>query len=172
MRAGRRALLALAALAPARAAAQDAFPPVAEAAGRRLVLNGTGARRYLGFEVYRAALYLEARSADPDAILASAGARLVEVRYRHAVGLDGVGAAWEESFARACGCPMPEAFRRWLRPITAGDTERYLFSGPDAYLSASGGAEARIPGASRTLLSAWIAPAVAPEGLRRGLLGA
>lgn len=172
MRTGRRALVALAVLAPARAAAQDGFPPVAEVAGRRLVLNGTGSRRYLGFEVYRAALYLEARSTDADAILASPGAKLVDVRYRHAVGVDGVSAAWEDSFARACRCPVPEAFRHWLRPIAAGDAERYLFIGPDAYLWASGGAEARIPGASRTLLSAWLAPGVAPDGLRRGLLGA
>jgi hypothetical protein len=134
---GRRALPALLLLglapAPAAAAAQD-FPPAAEAAGRRLLLNGVGTRRYLGFEVYRAALYLERPSGDAAAVLASPEVKLIRVRYARDVGLDAVSAAWEGAFAAACGgggCPVPEPLRRWLRPIAAGDEEAYLFL-PDA----------------------------------------
>ncbi len=111
--------------APAAVAAQD-FPPVAEAAGRRLVLNGVGARRYLGIEVYRAALYLERRSGDAAAILASPEVKLIRVRYARDVGLDAVAAAWEEAFAAACGgggCAVPEPRRRGRSTNPAGSEE-------------------------------------------------
>ena len=175
---GRRAVPALLlglASAPAIAAARD-FPPVAEAAGRRLLLNGVGARRYLGFEVYRAALYLERPSGDAAAILASPEVKLIRVRYARDVGLDAVAAAWEEAFAAACaggGCPVPEPLRRWLRPVAAGDEESYLFLPDAAELSARGAAPARVPGAaaSRTLLATWIGVRPPTAALKRGLLG-
>ncbi len=175
---GRRvaSALLLLGLAPVPAATAQDFPPVAEAAGRRLVLNGVGARRYLGFEVYRAALYLERPSADAAAILASPGLKLIRVRYARDVGLDAVAAAWEEAFAAACGggaCPVPEPLRRWLRPVAAGDEETYLFLPDAAELSANGAAPVRVPGAaaSRTLLATWIGPRPPTAALKRGLLG-
>ncbi len=161
--------------APAAVAAQD-FPPVAEAAGRRLVLNGVGARRYLGIEVYRAALYLERRSGDAAAILASPEVKLIRVRYARDVGLDAVAAAWEEAFAAACGgggCAVPEPLRRWFRPIAAGDEETYSFLPDAAELSANSAAPARVPGAaaSRALLATWIGAHPPTAALKRGLLG-
>ena len=174
----RRAILALVPLglacAPVGTAAQD-FPRVAEAAARRLLLNGVGARRYLGFEVYRAALYLERPSGDAAAILASAGVKLIRVRYARDVGLDSVTAAWEEAFAAACGggCPVPEPLRRWFRPIAAGDEETYSFLPDAAELSANSAAPARVPGAaaSRALLATWIGAHPPTAALKRGLLG-
>jgi hypothetical protein len=104
----RRGLLLLAA-APA-AAADAEFPAALEpgAGMPRLVLNGTGARLWspLRIEVYRAALYLEAPSCDAAAILASSRPRLIEARYRRAVPLEGVVAAWEEVLS-AHRCPGP-----------------------------------------------------------------
>ena len=174
----RRAIPALVPLglacAPVGAAAQD-FPRVAEAASRRLLLNVVGARRYLGFEVYRAALYLERPSGDAAAILASAGVKLIRVRYARDVGLDAVTAAWEEAFAAACGggCPVPEPLRRWLRPIAAGDEETYLFLPDAAELSAKGATPACVPGAaaSRMLLATWIGAHPPTAALKRALLG-
>jgi hypothetical protein len=174
----RRAIPALVPLglacAPVGAAAQD-FPRVAEAASRRLLLNVVGARRYLGFEVYRAALYLERPSGDAAAILASAGVKLIRVRYARDVGLDSVTAAWEEAFAAACGggCPVPEPLRRWLRPIAAGDEVTYSFLPDAAELSANSAAPARVPGAaaSRALLATWIGAHPPTAALKRGLLG-
>lgn len=182
MTTSRRALLTTASLAATLAAAPavapaaaEEFPAVLEAAGRRLVLNGTGARTWspLGIEVYRAALYLEAPATDAAAILAAAGPRLIVVRYRRAVPLDGVLAAWEESFAQGCACAMPEAFRAWLRPIAAGAEERYLFLPAATELTGPGRPPAVVPGATagRILLGAWIGPAAPTPALRRGLLG-
>lgn len=134
----RRGLLGLIAAAPA--AAQGEFPARMEAAGRGLVLNGTGSRLYSVFavEVYRAALYLEAPSRDATAILASQGPKLILARYRRDVPLRGVLAAWEASFEAICGCPLPDAFRDWLAPLPAGAEERYLFLPDAVQLEATG----------------------------------
>lgn len=150
--------------------AQDDFPAAVEVAGRRLVLNGTGSRLYsvLRIEVYRAALYLEDPARSAEAILSSPSPKLIEVRYRRDVPLEGVVAAWEESLG-----PLPAAFRLWLRPIAAGDAERWLFLGGEARLEGPGRPPARLaePGFARRLLLAWIGPAAPTEALRRGLLG-
>jgi hypothetical protein len=168
----RRGLLALAVLAtPARAEA--GFPATVTAEGRSLVLNGIGARRYLAVEVYRAALYLARPMQDAAAILAADGPKLLHLRYRRDVPLGAVAQAWDASFTATCGCPTPPALRAWLRPIRAGDEERYLILPDAAVLRANGDAPARIDGAeaARTLLATFIGPAAPTEALRRGLLG-
>lgn len=174
----RRAMLLglLAAAGTTRAGAQavDPFPPTVEAAGRSLVRNGTGTRLYLGIEIYRAALYLERRSGDTEAILAAPGVKLIHVRYRRDVPIAGVALAWEQSYETTCACPLPDAMRHWLRPIRPGDEERYLFLPDRAALTANGGPPTRLDGAgtARTLLAAWIGPGAPTGALRRGLLGA
>lgn len=65
-------LAAVLALAPPRAAAQDAPPPLpaeASVADTKLVLNGSAVRTVWGFEVYRIGLFLAAVNRDADAIL-------------------------------------------------------------------------------------------------------
>lgn len=160
----RRELLLLA------AAGEGEFPLAVEVAGARLVLNGTASRLWsiLRIEVYRAALYLPARSADAAAILAAAAPRLVEARYRQAVALDSVVAAWQA----AAGPDLPTGFRDWLRPIAAGDVERQLFLHDGVVLDGTGRPPRRVAGPdfARHLLAAWIGPE-ADATLRRGLLG-
>ena len=170
----RRRGLLLAALAspctPGAARAHDGFPATVEVAGMRLVLNGTGSRLYsvLRIEVYRAALYLTAPARTAEAILASSTPKLIEARFRRDVPLEGVAAAWEDSLGA-----LPAAFRAWLRPIAAGDVERWLFLDGEARLEGPGRPPARLADAAfaRRLLAAWIGPAAPTEALRRGLLG-
>ncbi|WP_376098644.1 chalcone isomerase family protein [Roseomonas sp. CCTCC AB2023176] len=146
------------------------FPPALDAAGTRLVLNGTARRTWsiLRIEVYRAALYLPAPSNDAAVILGTSAPRLVEARYRRDVPLDSVVAAWEAT----AGAPLPAAFRAWLRPIAAGDVERQFFRGDGVVLSGPGRPEAFQPGMAfaRRLLATWIGMEADPD-VRRGLLG-
>jgi hypothetical protein len=152
------------------ALADGEFPTGMEVAGLRLVLNGTAIRTWswLRIEVYRAALYLASRSSDAGAILASTAPRLIEARYRRAVPLDSVVAAWEAT----AGSPLPAAFHAWLRPIAAGDVERQLFLADGVTLEGTGRPLQRVPGAAfaRRLLATWVGPD-ADTDLRRGLLG-
>ena len=168
----RRIVLTALPATPALAQASE-FPPTVTAAGQALVLNGLGSRRYLGFEVYRAGLYLGSRSSDAAAILAAPGAKLVLLRYRRDVPLDAVQKAWDAAFADACRCPPPEPLRAWMRPVMAGDTERYLILPDAADLAANALPPVRVPGAqaARILLSTFIGSAAPTAALRRGLLG-
>lgn len=168
----RGALAALAALpvaAPARA--QDAAP-VVEAAGRRLVLNGTGLRRYFGLRVYAAALYLEAPSHDAAAILASPAPKLLRLRYLRDLSRGQLEDGWEEGFRDYCGCPMPDAFRARLRDVAEGEQETYLFLPDHAEVFYGAEPPARVAGEmGRRMLSSFIGPDALSSGLRRGLLG-
>ena len=171
MLSARRAMMA--GLVALPASAEPEFPDGVVDAGRALVLNGLGSRRYLGVEVYRAALYLEARSSDAGAILASPQPKLLLLRYRRDVPLEAVAQAWDAAFNDACRCPAPEPLRAWLRPIGAGDAERYLILADAAEVTANAAPPVRIPGAlaARTLLATFIGPGAPTAALRRGLLG-
>lgn len=168
----RRALL-LTPLVAKRARAAE-FAPTLDFAGHRLVRNGTATRTWsaLRIPVYDAALYLERSLQDAAAIQADPGAKLVLARYRRAVALPDVRAAWEATFTRLCACPLPAAFHAWLRALAPGDTETQFFLPDRCVASGPGRPDATLdPVTARTLLAAWIGPAVPPETLRRGLLG-
>lgn len=182
----RRALLAAAAAAvaggvlPAAARAQDpAFPDfpreVAGPGGRRLALNGVGARRFFGFEVYRAALYLPAVPArDAAAVLALPGPKVLRVLYTRDAPERSIVSGWEESFARGeCRCAMPAALRARLRAVRAGEVETYVFFPGHAEVAYGDERPTRVEGAdaARRMLLAFIGPEAQSEGLRRGLLG-
>jgi hypothetical protein len=82
---GRRDLLAGGALPAVLPAVAETFPQAESWAGVALRRNGTGTRRYLGVEVYRAALYLPAPLRDAAAILADPLPKLILLRYARAV---------------------------------------------------------------------------------------
>ncbi|MES2710562.1 MAG: chalcone isomerase family protein [Pseudomonadota bacterium] len=160
-------------LAPCVAQAQGDFPGTVTLDGRELRRQGEATARYLLFPIYRVALYLAAPSRDAEAILASAEPRLIRCRYLRDLPLDQVTTAWEASFATLCGCPLPAAFRAWLRPVRDGEEEAMAFRARTAELTGPGRPAARIedPVAARTLLAAWIGPGAPNAALRRGLLG-
>jgi hypothetical protein len=152
------------------ALAEDQFPSVIEAGGQRLVRNGTATRLYswLRIEVYRAALYLPARSSDSASILAARTPRLVAARYSRTVSRDDAARAW----AGALETPLPAPFLDWLRAVAPGGVERQLFLADAVLLEGPGRPPQRVPGAAfaRSLLATWIGPQ-ANVALRRGLLG-
>ena len=135
--------------------------PVAAAAQPSLVLQGTASRRYLGFRVYEAQLFLPhrvataAEAADPCEI---------RVRYLRAVGLADIRRAWATSLD-----PLQPAFDAWLRPIADGDEERYGFIPQGARLEGPGRPPLRLPAgaAAAALRDAWLG-AQAPAALLRG----
>lgn len=173
MRLARRLVLPTLLLTPAIAMAQGGFPERITLDGRELHRQGEATVRYLLFPVYRVALYLAAPTPDAQAILATSELRLIRCRYLRDLPLEQVTAAWEESFAILCGCPLPTAFRAWLRPVRSGEEEAMLFRARTADLSGPGRPPARIddPLAAQTLLPAWIGPRAPNAALRRGLLG-
>ncbi|HEU4402139.1 MAG TPA: chalcone isomerase family protein, partial [Candidatus Polarisedimenticolia bacterium] len=76
--------------------------------GRTLVLNGLGLREatFLKVDVYVAGLYLEKKSADPDAILASDQAKRLVMHFVRKVGREDLVKAWQEGFEKNAGQGM------------------------------------------------------------------
>lgn len=151
----RRALLLL----PLAARAQDGFPPTA---GGGLALHGVAARRYLGFRVYEAALYLAAPAARPEQVSDPA---LILVRYLRRVALADVRRAWLPSL----GEPLDPGFDAWLRGLSPGDEEHYGFTREGARLQGPGRAPLHLPPGRLTALlrASWLGPE-APAALRTG----
>ena len=165
-------LAGLAAPAPARAQDTAGAPAEIDVAGRHLVLNGTGVRRFLGFEVLRGWLYLERRSTDHAAILASPGTKLLRLRYSVSVPRSRLVSGWEDGFRDGCGCEMPPEFRARLRDLPAGQVEDWLFLPDHAEISYLGEPPVRVTARQgMAMLASFIGPDSASEGLRRGLLG-
>jgi hypothetical protein len=174
--------LLLGAPPPTAAAERDGviFPDRVEAAGRTLVLNGTGTRTYslLRIKVYVAALYLEAPSRDAAAILASPGPKLIRMRYLQPVDRDDAAKAWRHYLEANCTgpCRLPgdavARFTALLDPVAKGDTQAFLFADGGVELTANGRARGRIddPAFARLLLATWIGEAPTSEAVRRGLL--
>ena len=163
----RRAALALLVAAPA--AAQE---PSAEAAGRRLVLNGSGVRRFVGFPVFRGWLYLAARESDAARIIASPDPKLLRLRYLRDVPRDRLVSTWEEAFATHCRCGVPPDFRARFRDLREGEVETWVFTAAGAEVRYGAEAPARVPSADAPrLLAYFIGPDAPSEGLRSGLLG-
>lgn len=170
----RRALAALplAAFALPRPARAQEAPPEVTVAGRRLLLNGTGVRRFLAIEVFRGWLYLEQRSTDAAAILAAPGAKLLRLRYAVPVPRSRLVDGWEDGFRDGCACEMPAAFRARLRDLPSGQVEDWLFLPDRTEIAYAGEAPVAVtPRQGTMMLASFIGPDAASAGLRRGLLG-
>ena len=163
--------LPLAAL-PLRAGAQQGPPPSLQAAGRRLVLNGTGRRRVFLFEAFRAALYLETPSHDAESILASRQVKLLILRYSRDIPRDRLVSGWEDGFRERCACAMPDDFRARLRDLREGEEETWLFLSDHVEIAYAGERPVRMnnPLGAR-MLSAFIGPKAQSSALSQGLLG-
>lgn len=164
--------LPLLALLPARPALAQEAPAELQVAGRRLVLNGTGVRRFLLIEVFRGWLYLERRSTDAAAIIASNGTKLLRLRYAVPVPKDRLVGGWEEGFRDGCNCEMPPAFRARLRDLPVGQVEDWLFLPDRTEIAYAGEAPATVTAQNGAMmLASFIGPNAESAGLRRGLLG-
>ena len=102
-------LIALGALSTAHAAELDevSFPDQATVGGKAVVLNGMGLRTatMLKVKVYVIGLYLENRSNDPQAIIASSGNKRIVMQFIRDVSADKLRGGWTAAFQdNAKGC--------------------------------------------------------------------
>lgn len=143
-----------------------------EVAGRRLVLNGSGVRRFVTIPVFRGWLYLEARESDAARIIASPAPKMLRLRYLRDVSRDRLVSTWEDAFATYCRCAVPPDFRARFRDLREGEVETWVFTAAGAEVRYGDEALARVPPADAPrLLAYFIGPDAPSEGLRRGLLG-
>lgn len=157
------------------------MPPVKQAAGLPLRLNGIGMRTYSVFaiHIYVAGLYLEHPTSDADAILRSDDAKLLDIHFVHDVNVEQARDAWVQGFAENCRPPCHlngldvlhflssvPAFRR-------GDESTLLFIGRTVQIAVNGRTLGTISDAdfSRAILATFIGPSPPSEPFKHGLLG-
>lgn len=162
----------------------DEFPAAVDLPdGKRLVLNGSGLRKYgmVGLKVYYGALYLEGREHRPEVILDSPGHKAVVMRILRGVNRDVSRDNIRENIERNCRppCAIPQDSLRELLRITphtiAGESQTIIF-GPEGRITIYRQdqkigeiVDARF---ARILLSTWIGGAPVSEELKQGMLGA
>ncbi len=136
------ALMAALAMAPAARAVTLAGVDIPDATtidGKNLVLNGAGIRTltFLKVKIYVAALYLPKKSADAQAILASAGPKVLILRHIHSGSKDQVQDRYKEGLKVNCGdeqgtgCPaeLRADYQKLFdaaKPVAEGDTTMYI----------------------------------------------
>jgi len=158
-----------------------AFPDRITVEGKALELNGLGLRKaYVVAKVYVAALYLESKSGDVAAILASEGLKRIELRFVRGVGRDDIVKAWNEGFEKNAAGRLDalrerlETLNRVMPELREKDVLAFT-SVPERGLivELNGKAAVTIPGAdfASVLFSIWLGPNPPNTALREGLLG-
>jgi hypothetical protein len=74
---------------------------------QKLVLNGLGLRKKAIFKVYVGALYLPAKSSDPDAVIALEAPKRMEMHFLRDVDAAAIASAWKEGFANNSAAKLP-----------------------------------------------------------------
>jgi hypothetical protein len=166
---------------PTAYAADPVFPDSVDVEGIKLSRNGTGTRKATVFKVrvYSAALYLEKKSQDGDAILKSPELKQMDLWFLRDVGKDSIVEAWQESFQRACE-PQCDGFKENLENLKAamtdlkeGDRQTYQFNakGVTYYWNGKKILSIGDTAFARTLLATWLGKHPPTAALKEGLLG-
>lgn len=146
----------------------------------KLVLNGMGLRKKAIFKVYVGALYLMAKSSDPQAILAADAPRRMVMRFLRDVGKDRLVEAWKEGFAANVPSPTGslsrdmERFLGFWEEVREGQEVVMTYIPGQGTTVAFGGKEVgTIEGKAfaDALLAVWLGPKPPSADLKAGLLG-
>jgi len=173
--------IALALLLAAKVAGVS-LPDTVTVDGKPLVLNGMGVREATVFkvDVYVAGLYLEQRSTDRTAIVASNQAKLLVLRFVHDVDRGDIVKAWNEGFKNNATVPLAQIqpgidqLNGWMpAKLRSGDRLAFAFiPGKGVEVRVNDVVAGTVPGDdfSRSLLAIWLGPKPANAKLQHGLL--
>jgi len=164
--------------------AGQTVPDTAEVAGKQLILNGAGKRVKIVFDVYVAALYTTAKTADADAVITSTAPRRVELRMLRTVSATTMYEALAEGIEANIG---KDGMKKYATQIAAlskifdeaksaskGDIiEIDFIPGQGTILTIRGKTYPTIEGDdfASAMLSIWLGTKPAQESLKKKLLG-
>ena len=158
------------------------LPETISVADKQLQLNGIGLREatILNINVYVAGLYLEQRSSDASAIVASESIKQVRLALLRDIPRADLTEQLGSSFRRAAGSdyerlkPSFELMATWIPELHQGDTFSVTYR-PQAGLEISHGTRllGRIAGAdfARVVFAIWLGDQPPNPGLKSGMLG-
>jgi hypothetical protein len=156
------------------------MPSTAQVGGKTLVLNGVGLRAESIVRVYAAALYLETKSTDADAIIRSNAPKRVVMRFIRSVSRDQLVDAFTESFAKnSLADPdrvQPDIARLLasLEPVNAQDEMTFTFvPGVGTTVATNGRVKLSVSNDAfaSALFSVWLGPHPPTADVKNGMLG-
>ena len=156
------------------------LPDTATVGGKSMVLNGLGVRTEFMVKVYVAGLYLEQKSADPDAIVKTDAPKRIVMHFLHDASKKQMTDAFSESFqdnspqAGATSKAEIDKFLGALEPLKVGDEMVFTYLPASGTTVAINGADkVTIPGQafSQVLFSVWFGPKPPTASLKKGMLG-
>lgn len=156
-------------------------PDRATAGGQSLVLNGAGVRKKLFIKVYTGALYLPAKQASPERIIAADTPRQLVMHFTFDVEKDKIAEAWQEGLAANTPNTTPavkQAFSTlssWMQDMKKGQriTLTYV-PGAGTTVDVNGSTKGVLPdkAVADAILATWIGPKPGPgEDFKKALLG-
>jgi len=173
-------------LANARALeiAGQTVPDSAEVAGKQLVLNGAGKRVKIVFDVYVAALYTAAKTADADAVINAFAPRRIELRMLRSVGASTMYESFAEGMEANIGKDGLKKFAAQIASLSKifdeaksaakGDVIQIDFvPAQGTLLTIRGKSYPAIEGDdfASAMLSIWLGKSPAQDSLKKKLLG-
>jgi len=172
--------LGLSAAAGAADLAGVSVPDTAQVAGTNLVLNGVGLRKKFFVKIYVGGLYLPQKSADADAVVASATPDRVLMHMIYAVGKSDFADAWHDDF-KANNPDKYDALHDQIEQFIAwfGDSKKDdvitmdWVPGQGTQISWNGSFRGNIPGEDfhKALLRVFLGPNPPTSDLKDGMLG-
>jgi hypothetical protein len=174
------ALLAFSAMAGELAGVS--MPDELDLDGKKLVLNGLGLREasMLKVDVYVAGLYLEQKSSDADAVIASEQYKSIQMVFVRKVKKKSIIKAWDEGFEKNGGADAEALAERvatlnsYMTDFAKGDTMGFTYR-PNlgVFVQVNAEPKGQIEGAdfARVLLSIWLGPEPPNPGIKEGMLG-
>jgi hypothetical protein len=172
--------MVFAAAASAGELAGVTVPDTATVGGQELVLNGLGLRKKAVFSVYVGALYLPAKSSDPEAIIALEAPKRMEMHFVRDVGKDKIAEGWRDGFANNSAAKLPELQLR-LDEFAAKWTD--MSKGDMAAMTYAGGGVLKLEIKGRevgsfqgkefadAVFACWLGDKPPSADLKNGLLG-
>lgn len=175
-------LITLAVLSPVHAAtlAGVSLPDQATVGGKTVVLNGLGIRTatFLKVKVYVIGLYLESKSSNPQAIIASGENKRIAMHFVHNVSADKLRGGWTEGFednARDVAGINDEIakFNASMRDVNSGDSIVLDFAGDKVDVLINDTRIDSVAGKAfqQAVLAIWLGPKPPNEALKQGILG-
>jgi len=156
------------------------LPDTEQVGSTKLVLNGMGLRTKFMVKVYVAGLYLQQKSADPNAIIKADEPKRIVMHFLHSASKNQMSDAFNESF----NDNSPEAVKTMkadidrllnaLEPVKPGDQMVFTYvPGAGTTFAVNGKEKLTIAGPAfgPVLFSVWLGPKPPNGDLKKGLLG-
>ncbi|RMG39465.1 MAG: hypothetical protein D6719_13280 [Candidatus Dadabacteria bacterium] len=162
-------------------ASGEDLPQSLSVAGKTLYLNGSGYRKatFFKIKVYRAALYLEKKSHNPEEIINSKETKRLVMKFVRSVSKKRLQSGWRDGFRKNAEDYFAieqqiKAFNQMMPDVSDGDTIVLTWTNGDTVTVTINGkktGEIKNSNFARAIMAIWLGKNPPNQDLKEGLLG-